>query len=223
MQEDPDNVWLAHGPRFRLPAEQIRDSTLAISGLLKEERGGPSVHPYQPEGLWEDAGTQHSYTQDHGDGLYRRSLYTFWRRTCPPPVMSVFDAPTREFCRVRRDTTLTPQQGLALENETGFLEAGRVFAENLVRQHPGAEKATVRLDQLFRMMTGVLPTTEQRQSLLRLAADARTYYSAHRDDAVKLITVGEHPVDASLDPVEVAGMMLINRAMTSYDAFLCSY
>ena len=223
MQEDPDNVWLAHGPRFRLPAEQIRDSTLAISGLLKEERGGPSVHPYQPEGLWEDAGTQHSYTQDHGDGLYRRSLYTFWRRTCPPPVMSVFDAPTREFCRVRRDTTLTPQQGLALENETGFLEAGRVFAENLVRQHPGAEKATVRLDQLFRMMTGVLPTTGQRESLLRLAADARTYYSAHRDDAVKLITVGEHPVDASLDPVEVAGMMLINRAMTSYDAFLCSY
>src|SRR5207244_6699514 len=111
---DPDNRLLARGPKHRLSAEQIRDSALAVSGLLSRKIGGPSVKPYQPAGLWEESGTGKTYSQDHGEKLYRRSLYTFWRRTAPPPSMLNFDAPSREVCTARRETTMTPLQSLVL-------------------------------------------------------------------------------------------------------------
>ncbi|MFM7922668.1 MAG: DUF1553 domain-containing protein, partial [Planctomycetaceae bacterium] len=121
--KDPENVWLARGPRHRLPAEVLRDRALAVSGLLVGKIGGRSVKPYQPAGVWEDAGTGKSYSQDHGEALYRRSMYTFWRRTAPPPSMLTFDAPSREVCTAKREATATPLQALVLLNDPQFLEA----------------------------------------------------------------------------------------------------
>src|SRR4030095_13233713 len=122
----PDNILLARGPKFRLQAEEIRDSALAASGLLNRTIGGPSVKPYQPAGLWEQSGTGKKYTQDHGDKLYRRSLYTFWRRTSPPPSMLAFDAMSREVCTAKRESTTTPLQSFVLLNDPQFVEAARV-------------------------------------------------------------------------------------------------
>jgi hypothetical protein len=131
---DPENVFFARGPRFRLGAEEIRDYILTTSGLLNDEIGGPSVKPYQPPGLWEETnaggnrGILTSYVPDTGDKLYRRSLYTFWKRTLPPPAMTIFDAPNRDLCEVRRQKTNTPLQALALQNDEQWLEAARVGA-----------------------------------------------------------------------------------------------
>jgi hypothetical protein len=131
MADDPDNDWLARGPRFRLPAEMIRDQALSLSGLLAEKIGGPSVKPYQPVGLWEElaAGAEGTgfatYEPSKGEDLYRRSLYTFWKRTVSPPAMSTFDAPTREICTVSRSRTSTPLQALALMNDVTYVEAAR--------------------------------------------------------------------------------------------------
>ncbi len=221
---DPRNIWLARGPRFRLPAEQVRDAGLAASGLLVREVGGPSVKPYQPDGLWEDSGTQHTYHQDSGEKLHRRSLYTFWRRTCPPPVMTVFDAPTREFCRVRRDETLTPLQALALMNETGFLEDARVLAENLVRAYPDAAAQDERIRDACRRLTGKPPLPAQAASLARLVEDGRRHFSGKPADAEALLSgAGEQPRDAALNATEVAATLLMTRALLASDAFVSSY
>lgn len=125
LESDPDNKWLSRGPRLRLSGEQIRDAALALSGLLVPQVGGPSVKPWQPEGLWEDTGTQHQYDMGSGEALHRRSLYTFWRRTCPPPMLTAFDAPSREFCLIQRETSQSPLQTLTLLNDRIFLEASR--------------------------------------------------------------------------------------------------
>ena len=140
MTRDPDNRLLARGPRGRLPAEMIRDNALAISGLLVRKIGGPSVFPYQPAGLWEESGTNQSYRQSKGEGLYRRSMYTFWRRTSPPPAMLTLDAPSREWCLARRERTSTPLQALVLLNDPQFVEAARVLAEKLM-DRPDAGRA----------------------------------------------------------------------------------
>lgn len=220
---DPANVWLARGPRLRLSAEQVRDAALAASGLLVPTIGGPSVKPYQPEGLWEDSGTQHIYHQDSGPKLYRRSLYTFWRRTCPPPLMTVFDAPSREFCRVRRDETLTPLQGLALMNETGLLEAARVLAESLVRAHPDPREQDRRIEEACRRLIGRPPLPAQSVSWVRLVDEGRTYYSGVPGDAELLLSgAGEHPRDTALNPVEVAATLLMTRALLAADSFVSS-
>lgn len=222
--EDPENVWLARGPRFRLPAEQVRDAALAVSGLLVPTVGGPSVKPYQPDGLWEDSGTQHVYHQDSGESLYRRSLYTFWRRTCPPPLMSVLDAPTREFCRVRREQTLTPLQGLALMNETGFTEAGRVLAEKLVRDHPGPSDQAARIRSAFRSLIAREPLKAQVAAMTDLIEEGRRHYSAQPHDALALLaSTGARPPDPALPPTEVAATFLMTRALLASDAFVSSY
>lgn len=221
---DPDNQYLARGPRVRLSAEQLRDSALAASGLLVRTIGGPSVRPYQPEGLWEDSGTQHTYFQDHGENLYRRSLYTFWRRTCPPPVMSIFDAPTREFCVVQRQTTMTPLQALALLNDTGFVEAARILATDLVRRFPGTGNDRKRVDAAFRRLTGRHPTEAQSASLTALIAESREYYAAHPQDAADLLAAaGEAPGDPRLPDAEIAATLLMARAVLNSEPFLCSY
>ena len=140
---------------MRLLAEQIRDSALAASGLLNRTIGGPSVKPYQPAGLWEQSGTGKSYTQDKGLELYRRSLYTFWRRTSPPPSMITFDAVSREVCTARREVTATPLQALVLLNDPQFVEAARVLAERLLRRFPAI--AAARNREAFRALTGRAP------------------------------------------------------------------
>src|SRR5262249_50312052 len=134
LARDPHNRLLARGPRYRLPAETVRDSALAISGLLADRVGGPSVKPYQPAGLWEDVSVERrdKYVPDAGEGLYRRSMYTFWKRPCPRPGMSAFAAPDRETCVIRRARTNTPLQALVLLNDPTYVEAARKFAERVM-------------------------------------------------------------------------------------------
>lgn len=223
-EADPDNVFLARGPRHRLSAEQLRDSALRASGLLNPEIGGPSVKPYQPEGLWEDSATQHVYVQDQGGKLYRRSLYTFWRRTCPPPAMTVFDAPSREFCLVDRAVTTTPLQVLTLWNDTGYLEAARVLAEKLVRQLPSPKDGARRVETAFRMLTGKPPTDGQAAALAAVLAAGREEFAGDREQAWKLLaSTGESPLLPDLPVEEVAATLLMVRALFSADPFVNVY
>lgn len=223
-RDDPDNILLARGPSFRLSAEQLRDAALAVSGLLNPVLGGRSVKPYQPEGVWEDSGTQHVYVQDKGDKLYRRSLYTFWRRTCPPPMMSMFDAPTREFCLVQRESTLTPLQALALMNETGFLEAARVLSEKLVRQYPQPDRGEARVEDAFRLLTSQHPSANEKTAMMKLIREAREYYEKNPAEADKLLSsTGASMLDKSLSATEVASTLLMSRALFSSEPFVTSY
>lgn len=224
MEADPNNVFLARGPRFRLTAEQLRDSALLASGLLNRKVGGPSVKPYQPAGLWEDSATQHEYVQDKGPDLYRRSLYTFWRRTCPPPTMSVFDAPTREFCLVNRATTMTPLQVLATWNDTGYLETARVLAERLVQQQPAAGEDPRRVETAFRQLTGKAPTPKQTAALAALIATGRKEFAAAPAEAEKLLAAtGEAKRIEHLPPAEVAATLLMVRALFNAEPFITCY
>ncbi len=223
-RDDPDNTFLARGPSFRLSAEQLRDAALAASGLLNPTIGGRSVNPYQPEGVWEDSGTQHVYVQDTGDKLYRRSLYTFWRRTSPPPMMNMFDAPTREFCLVRRECTLTPLQALALMNDTGFLEAARIMAEKLVKNYPEADQESQRVREAFRLLTSHQPSEVQLATMMKLIDEARDYYTKNSAEADKLLTsTGDSAVNKNLSAVEVASTLLMTRALFSSEPFVTSY
>ncbi len=218
---DPENVLLVRGPQFRLAAEQLRDAALAASGLLSRKIGGPSVKPYQPAGLWEDSGTQHRYEREHGEALHRRSLYTFWRRTCPPPVMSLFDAPSREFCTLQRQETITPQQALALMNDTGFLEAARVLSEMLVRAHCEASQDSARVVDAFRRLTGRAPSRAQMDTMSALIEDARRYYQEHPAAARDLLAAsGETALDPALPPEEVAATLVMTRALLGSDGFV---
>ena len=153
LERDPENELLARGPSFRLPAEMIRDNALAISCLLVDHQGGESVYPYQPEGLWDDLSTKgwrYRYLQEPGEGLYRRSLYTIWKRTAPPPSMLIFDAPDRSTCTVQRQPSSTPWQALVLLNDPQYVEAARVLAENVYRNE---ETDSKRLLTVFRLVT----------------------------------------------------------------------
>ena len=156
---DVDNRLLARGPSARLQAESIRDLALAASGLLVRKIGGPSVKPYQPEGLWSYNAFSSKYEQDHGDDLYRRSLYTFWKRTNPPPSMNIFDAPSRSYCVVKREQTETPLQALVLMNDPQFVEAARVLAQRIVKE--GGESAEDKIILGFRLLTGRTPSVQQ--------------------------------------------------------------
>src|SRR5690606_32389568 len=140
LEKDPQNRLLSRGPRFRMDAEEVRDYALAASGLLAPRIGGPSVRPYQPEGIWEavamDGSNTRFYKQDQGEGLYRRSMYTFWKRSAPPPSMEIFNAPTRENCTVYRERTNTPLQALVTMNDPQYFEAARVLAERSLQESP---------------------------------------------------------------------------------------
>lgn len=213
--EDPENRWLARGPRHRLSAEQIRDNALAVSGLLVPKLGGPSVMPYQPAGLWEEAGTGKSYNQAKGEGLYRRSLYTFWRRTSPPPTMITFDATGRETCTARRERTATPLQSLVLLNDPQFIEAARVLAEKLIKQHPSSVDS--RLASAFRLLTSRTPTEKETAILVRLYGDQKSYFAAAPTDATALLTVGDSPRDDKLNAADHSAMTVVIQALMSFD------
>ncbi len=214
VAEDPDNRQLAHGPRHRLSAEQIRDNALAVSGLLDRRIGGPSVRPYQPAGLWEESGTGKSYVQSHGADLYRRSLYTFWRRTSPPPGMMSFDATSREVCTARREPTNTPLQALVLLNDPQFVEAARVLAERLIKQHSEAE---ARLNAAFRLLTSRAPTPVELAILQRLHHDQRERFAKSPDAAKALLATGESARDDALDPADHAALSVVVVMLMSFD------
>lgn len=216
LNHDPENRLLARGPRTRLSAEQLRDNALFVSGLLNTRFGGLPAKPYQPAGLWEDAGTQHTYEQSTGADLFRRSLYTFWRRTLPPPAMTVFDAPTREFCKARREKSATPLQALVLFNDPQFLEAARTLAEKLVRDHPSDD--VQRVQHAFRLLTSKAISPEMSGVLVKLLHESRVRYRAAPQEADDVRRKnGEAPVDDSLDAAEVAATTLLTRALLAYD------
>ena len=197
---DPGNRLLSRGPRHRLDAEVIRDQALAVSGLLKEKVGGPSVKPYQPGGLWADFSFgKITYTRDSGDSLYRRSLYTFWRRSLGPPNM--FDEANRPVCNVRLRRTNTPLHALTMLNDITFVEAARVFAERMLTSHktPGDRLATA-----FRMTTSRKPGEAERAILQRALERSMTFYRENPEQADAFRQSGEHPPAEGLDAIEVA-------------------
>lgn len=204
LLQDPENRLLAHAPRLRLPAEIIRDQALAFSGLLVDKPGGPPVKPYQPPGLWEEIAYGpgvNKYEQDHGDALYRRSLYTFWRRTIAPPSMTTFDAPSREICTVNRSRTSTPLQALALLNDTIYVETDRKLAERMMAV-PGTPAA--RLDYAFRLATARHPSPREMQILSKGFTRYLAHFQADKEGALKLLSIGESPHNPQLDAAELA-------------------
>jgi hypothetical protein len=218
LARDPDNVLLARGPRMRLAAEHIRDGALAASGLLVRAVGGPSVKPYQPAGLWEQSGTGKVYTQDSGDKLYRRSLYTFWRRTSPPPSMLTFDAVSREVCTAKRETTATPLQSLVLLNDPQFVEAARALAEQLLKRHPAGERR--RHDDAFLSLIGRRPDGTESDILARLFAEQRALFARDPAGAAAYLAVGESKADATLPPAEFAATTAVVSAIMNLDEFI---
>jgi hypothetical protein len=223
-QHDPENRLLARGPRFRLSAEMIRDNALFVSGLLVEKIGGPSVLPYQPPGLWEEMAhvgdtkfTAQKYVQGHGDALYHRSMYTFWKRTVPPASLNTFDAPDREFCIVRRLRTNTPLQALVLMNDPTYVEASRKLAERIIRSAPTPSE---RINFAFRLATARQPT-EMEASVLQNLFEKR--FSAFGEDpgaAEKLLLVGESGRDKELNPIELAAWTTVASVILNLDETL---
>ncbi|MEX2113385.1 MAG: DUF1553 domain-containing protein [Pirellulales bacterium] len=211
---DPENRLLARGPRLRMPAEMIRDAALAASGLLVEQQGGPSVKPYQPPGLWKELTGGSDFEQDHGAGLYRRSLYTYWKRTIAPPSMITFDASPREACTVRETRTNTPLQALTLLNETTFVEAARMLAQRvLVERSTPAE----RLAGMFQWLLGRVPDEREAAVLERSLARHLERFRAHPDEAEKLLAVGEAPRHKQLDACELAAYAAVANLVFNLD------
>ncbi|SIT09788.1 Planctomycete cytochrome C [Zobellia uliginosa] len=217
-KDDPDNEMLARGPSNRLQGEFIRDLALASSGLLVDEIGGASVKPYQPEGLWEEiTGNSvylRSYREDEGDKLYRRSLYTFWRRASPPPTMTIFDAPSRDYCIVKRAETNTPLQALSLLNDPQFVEAARVLAERVVRDKRGIREQIV---LAYRLLTGISPDKNTIQLLEEHYAKEKVRFENNPREAKKLLALGYTPVKMGQFPVEVAAMTVVCNTIMSFD------
>jgi len=214
-QEDPVNRLLARGPRHRYRGEQIRDNALAVSGLLVPQVGGPSVKPYQPPGLWAESGTGKTYVPDEGTGLYRRSLYTFWRRTAPPPNMMAFDATSREICSARRERTTTPLQALALLNDPQMIEAARALAQRLIHKHPA--HLNIRLQTAFRLLTSRMPTSAEEAILKRMYNEQREHFEQSNEDAAALLDTGSSPRDSDLPEDEHAAMTIVVQALMNFD------
>ncbi|EMI41562.1 PSD1 and planctomycete cytochrome C domain-containing protein [Rhodopirellula sp. SWK7] len=207
---DPKNRLLARGPRFRLPAEFIRDQALAVSGLLVPRIGGPSVHPYQPHGLWKEVShfgstpaTKQVFVQDHGEKLYRRSLYTIVKRTSPHPAMAAFDAPNREMCTVDRGATNTPLQALVTLNDPQFAEAARVLAESLLRDESVTDDHS-RIGLAFERIVSRPPSDAELKAVAKLLESERARYRDTPDDAIRAVSIGESPQAKEIDAVEHA-------------------
>jgi hypothetical protein len=216
IERDPENRLLARAARYRLPAEVVRDNALAISGLLHERIGGPSVKPYQPAGLWEDVSVDRraKYVADQGEGLYRRSLYTFWKRTCPPPALATFDAPNREVCVARRSITNTPLQAMVLLNDTTYVEAARVLAQQVMAAQARPED---RLNAAFRRAVSRPCDDSEREILLRLYSTAKERFDRDPSEAAKLISVGAWPRDPAIEPRELAAWTVVCSTLLNLD------
>jgi hypothetical protein len=216
QRKDPQNRLLSRGPRYRMDAEMVRDYALAISGLLAEKVGGPSVKPYQPDGVWEAVAmigsNTRNYQRDTGEQLYRRSVYTFWKRAAPPASMDIFNAPSREVCTVRRERTNTPLQALVTLNDPQFVEAARKLAECTLEE--GGTTAEGRLAFLAARLLARPLRAEESRVVKDSLAGLLAYYAAHPKDAAELLTVGESKRDAALDdPTLAAWTMLTNELM----------
>ena len=216
LEKDPANRLLSRGPRFRMDAEMVCDYALAASGLLSPKIGGPSVKPYQPPGVWEavamPGGNLRNYVQDRGENLYRRSMYTLWKRAAPPASMEIFNAPSREVCTVRRERTNTPLQALVTLNDPQFVEAARVLAQRAL-QEEGKDPAA-RLDYIARRLLARPLRAEELAVAQRSLKELLSYYQTHAKEAGQLIKVGEAKADPTLDvPTLAAWAMLTNELM----------
>ncbi|MEZ6062518.1 MAG: DUF1553 domain-containing protein [Planctomycetaceae bacterium] len=216
---DRANRLFTRGPRFRLDAEMIRDNALFLSGLLIDQVGGPSVKPYQPPGIWEAVGYTDSNTakfqRDAGEALHRRSLYTFWKRTAPPPTMATFDAPSRETCSVRRSRTNTPLAALALMNDEQFIEASRRLAERIMKE--GGTSDEDRAEFAFRLVTSRHPGDAERAVLMKVFAASLARYTADEAAAAELLNVGESPCDTSLNASQLAAWTMVANMLLNLD------
>lgn len=215
---DPENRLLSRGPRFRLQGEFIRDNALSVSGLLVPKIGGPGVKPYQPPGLWNEVSLTKNvrFKQDHGEALYRRSMYIYWKRSAPHPAMTIFDAPTREKCTVSRSATNTPLQALVLMNDPQFLEASRFLAERTLAE--GGDSDTERLSFAYRTVTGRKPT-QQVLSVLVTGLERERKRLADDEAAAKdLLSIGESPRDDSIQLGEHAAWTVISSLLLNLDA-----
>jgi hypothetical protein len=215
LEKDPENRLLAHGPRFRLPAEMIRDNALFVSGLMNDKIGGPSVLPYQPKGLWEEMAfggdfSAQTYVQSHGADLYRRSMYTFWKRTVPYPGLNTFDAPDREKCTARRTITNTPLQALLLMNDPTYIEASRALAERALTKPD-------RLNWMFRSVTDHDPSPKEADILNKLYQKEHARYADHKDAAEKLVAIGESKADPRDDPSDLAAWTMVASTILNMD------
>jgi len=217
LAQDPSNEWLARGPSHRLSAEQIRDGALAASGLLVRKIGGPSVYPYQPPGLWEELATRNAtkYEAGHGEDLYRRSLYTVWKRSSPPPSAVSFDAADRLSCAVKRQRTSTPLQSLVLLNDPQYLEASRVVAERMILE--GGSSAPERITYGFRLLTSRVPDEKELALLESLLAEELATFERNREAARSLLAVGERAADPSLATAEAAAFTVVASTVMNYD------
>jgi mono/diheme cytochrome c family protein len=223
IARDPENRLLARGARLRLPAEFIRDQALAMSGLLNDEIGGKSVSPYQPPGLWEELmsrsdganWTAQTYTQDHGKDLYRRTMYTFWKRTSPPPSLATFDAPDRETCTVRRARTNTPLQALVLMNDPTYVEASRKLAERMMTE--GGDGLDAKIAFAFRIATARPPRAQETAVLRKIYERQLSVYQKDAEAAKKLLSVGESPRNEKLDQAELAAWSTVASVVLNLD------
>lgn len=219
IEQDPENAWLARGPSYRYSAEQVRDNALAASGLLVRKIGGPSVYPYQPGGIWEALATRNavSYMQQHGDSLYRRSLYTIWKRSSPPPMMLIFDAADRSLCAVRRQRTATPLQALVTMNDPQFVEAARVMAERSISLE---KTARGRINWFFLAAVSREPRPAELEAMEELLALELKHFKEQPVAASRLLETGDRPRDKSLEPAEVAAYTIVANAILNYDEAL---
>lgn len=213
-RRDPENRLLARGPRFRLPAHVIRDQALAASGLLVERIGGPSVKPYMPPGIWRSI-SNNKYQQGKGADLYRRSIYTYWRRTIPPPTMMAFNSADREVCIVRKDKTNTPLQALTLMNNVAFVEAARFLAERMIRE--GGTEPADQIEHGFRLVTGRLPDADELSSLRRSYRNLLPLFESNEPAAKSLLATGERPRDETLHPASHAALTMVANVILNLD------
>jgi hypothetical protein len=215
---DPNNRLLARGPRLRLSAEVLRDQALMVSGLLREKIGGPSVRPYQPAGVWDDVsvyGNLHNYKPDDDPNLHRRSLYTIWKRTAAPPDMTLFDAPSRETCRVRRARTDTPLQALVMLNDETYVEAARSLGQRMIEM--GGPDARSRVTFAFRTVLGREPTAQESHIVTAGISRREEHYRANPSAAKKLVSIGKVPRDPNLDPAALAAYTIAASTILNLD------
>ncbi|WP_232065044.1 DUF1553 domain-containing protein [Rhodocytophaga rosea] len=220
-EADPDNTWLARSFRYRLNTEMIRDNVLFSSGLLNPEMGGPSVKPYQPEGIWEAIAVgrkgrgETEYIVDKDEKLYRRSLYTYWRKTIPPPSMLIFDAPMKEICEVRRVRTSTPLQALNLLNDPQVLEASRVLASQLLEEKSLSTEQ--KIEKAFRKIVIRKPQSKEIEVLMASYSEEQARFKKDPSLARKLLKVGAYPQKETLDQVECAALMHVVSIIYNLD------
>ena len=223
LEIDPENRLLARGPRFRLPAEMIRDAALFAAGLLVEKIGGMPVKPYQPEGLWKEVGSDFEafsanvYRRDSGEALYRRTMYTFWKRTLPPPALQTFDAPSREYCVVRRSRTNTPLQALVLMNDPTYVEAARFLAQRLLLELGDDASPETRATYAFRIVTSRRPGSRELGLLVELYREQHAALSGQPEFVRALLGVGDGTHPDHLDRTELAAWGVVASTLLNLD------